>query len=90
MRPDNKARPMSRRRSITVWLAGSVLGWGLVFAALDRVLAPDDQPIAGAEPPPAAVETALPAAADILSPEELRRLREIAPAAGGMPAEGRR
>ena len=90
MRPDDRARPLSRRRSITVWLAGSVLGWGLVFAALDRVLAPDSQPVAEAEPPPAAVETASPAAEDILTPEELRRLFEIAPAAGGMPAEGRR
>jgi len=77
-------KPFSLSRSLIVWISGAVLGWALAVVTIYNLLryqGPEDNVA-----PAVATEDA----ADHLSPEELEKLIETAPAAGGIkkPAGG--
>lgn len=74
-------KPFSLTRSLIVWISGAVLGWALAVVTVYNLLryhGPDDDVA-----PAVATEDA----ADHLTPEELEKLIEIAPAAGGAKSD---
>ena len=79
----DRKRPLGIRSSVLVWIGSAVIGWAVATVAIYSVVRfSDKEMVAEDERAPGGTKLARPEADKVLTPEELRKLRETAPAAG--------